>query len=129
LSAGRVVARAALLVDAIEDVLHGVLRGRDLAGQDAGLAGLGRVLGPFRRRELVATVRAARIARGDDRMTLRALLCWGLAAATSVAFLNLDLVHRAVPQHIAAEVQHQTVLLARVQAETPANHLAIKPGR
>ena len=126
----RILRRSTLGVDRVGDVLDVVLGVGDLAREDARFAGLGVVLLPLRRREHVAAVRAGGISGGDHGLALRAFLRRRLARAVAGRLPDADLVHRPVPQHVAAEVEHQAVLLARVQAETTTavahdRHLAI----
>ena len=103
-------------------------RRRDGAGQNAGFADPGVVLLTIGRREFISAVRAAGIAGGDDRMARRAFLgrCRPL---TCFAILNAKLVDRSVAFDIAPEIQHQAVLLTRVQPKSSADHLVIQARR
>jgi hypothetical protein len=92
-------------VDVEEDVLHDVLGRRDLAGQDACSAGLGVMLAALRGWELVAAVRAAHVACGDDALALWALLGWSLAVASAAVPLGANLIDWPVSQNVSAEVE------------------------
>ena len=125
---GRIRVGTALGVNAVEDVTHGVLRDHDLPAQNAGVTCLRVVAIALRWRELIAAIGAAGIASGDLGVAFGTLLRRGLAVAAGGTLSDLDLIDWAVPQYVAAEVEHETVLLAGVQAEAPADHSSIEGG-
>ena len=47
-------------------------------------------------------------------------------AAIGITTLGLNLIDRSVPQKIAAKVEHQAVLLARMESKSSPNHLVIE---
>ena len=83
------------------------------------------VLFAFGRRESVAALRADAVGGVDHRLALRAFL-GGRFAVTTRPIFDLECVDRPVPQNVAAEVQDEAVLLRRVQAEAPTDHLVVE---
>lgn len=82
------------------------------------------------RRELVPALGAHRVGGVDQRIALGALLGGGVGGGTRgvLGVRQTDRVHRAVPKHVAAEVQHEALGLPLGQAESPPDHLVVEPG-
>ena len=53
----------------------------------------------------------------------------GASPLPRARWLDPELIDRTVPQHVAGEVEHEAVGLARMQTEAASYHLVIEPGR